>query len=435
MSGRGKRRPGDPLPIGVLRSRGAMFLGVVVALIGIVFAQYSGVFADGVKVSTETPDTGDALVTGSDVKMRGVVVGRVDGINRQPGRPGAVIDLLIDSGRARTVPAGVTARILPANVFGQNFVELLPPADGLAAGAIRSGVRIPADRSAETLELNDIFAKLYRVLTAVQPAKLSVALGALAEALQARGDTINSIIGRSDKYLRDLGPSLPTLGADIEGFARFTTEIAQQAPKLFDSIEDLLVLTRLLIDRQGQFIELLSGGLGLTKDAKDLLEGNEKNLVRVSKQSADIFGALGKHPRAFGDGFVNLGKFLGSLAQSDTGRQPLDAKIDESPLPVYGPADCVRYPGLAGPTCAAAPAGGGAPAGDVLPEGMTSLPVVYGGIGPVGSITDKLLLGQVLIALDRAAGTRFGDVGMLLAGSVLRGTTVLLPDGTSGSAR
>lgn len=420
---------------GVLRTRGAMFLGVVAALIGLVIAQYSGVLADGVKVRTETSDTGDALVVGSDVKMRGVVVGRVDAIKREVGKPGAVIELLIDSGRAKAIPAGVTARILPANVFGQNFVELLAPAGATAGGSIRSGALVPADRSAETLELNDVFAKLYRVLTAVQPAKLSIALGALAEALQGRGDTINSIVGRADTYLRDLGPSLPTLGEDIEGFARFAQQVSRETPKLFASVEDLLVLTRMLIARQGQFIELLSGGLGLTKSARELVEGNEQNLIKVSKQSADIFGAFGKHPRAFGDGFVDLGKFLGSLSLTDTGRQQLDAKIDQSPLPVYGPADCPRYPGLAGPNCPkqAAAAASAQPAAGV--DSLAGLPIVYGGIGPVGSVTDKLLLGQVLLALDRARNTRFGDVGMLLAGSVLRGQTVLLPDAASAGAR
>lgn len=425
--------PGQPAGPGVLRTRGALFLGVVAALIGLVFAQYSGVFASGVRVSTATSDTGDALVVGSDVKMRGVVVGRVDAINREVGRPGAVIELLIDAGRADTIPAGVTARILPANVFGQNFVELLPPAGGEAGGPIRSGAMVPADRSAETLELNDVFAKLYRVLTAVQPAKLSVALGALAEALQDNGDTLNSVIGRSDRYLRDLAPSLPDLSADIEGFARFAEQVSREAPRLFASVEDLMVLTRMLIARQGQFIELLSGGLGLTKNAKELLEANEANLIKVSKQSADIFGALGKHPRAFGDGFVDLGKFLGSLSQTDTGRQQLDAKIDQAPLPTYGPADCPRYPGLDGPNCPAqtAPATGEGAAA----EFAAGLPMVYGGIGPVGSVTDKLLLGQVLLALDRTRNARFGDVGMLLAGSVLRGTTVLIPDGASGGTR
>ncbi|MGQ0847321.1 MAG: MCE family protein [Sporichthyaceae bacterium] len=407
---------------GALRRRGALFLAAITAMIGGVVASYSGALADGVRVDTVTADTGDALVAGSDVKLRGVVVGRVDSIRRKVGSEGAVLGLLLGSDKARSVPAGVTSRILPANVFGQSFVELLPPKRPVG-GPIRSGTTIATDTSAETLELNDVFGKLYRVLTAVQPAKLSVALAALAEALAGRGDDINSVIGRSDAYLRELAPSLPDLSADLQGFAEFVTTVSEQTPKLFDSVDDLLVLLRLLVDRQGEFVELLSGGLGLTGNAKELLEKNEKNLVRVNRQSAQIFGAFAKRPQAFSKGFVDLGAFLGGLVVED-GRAALDTVLTNAPLPSYGAADCPRYPGLAGPNC---PKDAAAPASARVASDVASLPMLYGGIGPVGSVTDKLLLRQVLVAIDALRGAKAGDVGMLLAGSVLRGQTVLLP--------
>jgi phospholipid/cholesterol/gamma-HCH transport system substrate-binding protein len=205
----------------------------------------------------------------------------------------------------------VTARILPANVFGQDFVELLPPAGG--GPGIRSGARIPEDRSAATLELSDVFAKLYRVLTAVQPAKLASALGALAEALNGRGEQINSIIGRSDSYLRHLAPELPAVDHDITAFAQFASTVSRQTPQLLDSVDDVLVLLRTLLARQAQFVELLGGGLGLTGHAKDLLSNNEKNLIQVAHQSRAIFGAFGAHPDAFSKGFIDLGAFLGGL--------------------------------------------------------------------------------------------------------------------------
>lgn len=193
--------PGEPSRR-ALAGRGVIMLGLIAGLIALVAAQFSGTFASGAAVRTVQHNAGDALVLGSDVKMRGVVVGRVTGVHRVLGKVGADVSLLIDPGRVSSVPAGVTARILPANVFGQDFVELLPPS---APGPhIQSGVQIPEDTSAQSLELADVFQKLYRVLSAVQPAKLATALGALAEALNGRGDQINSVIGRSNTYLGGL---------------------------------------------------------------------------------------------------------------------------------------------------------------------------------------------------------------------------------------
>jgi phospholipid/cholesterol/gamma-HCH transport system substrate-binding protein len=407
------------VPRRTLAGRGTAFLAVLAVLIALVLAQFAGSFAAGADVRTVQHNAGDALVPGSDVKLRGVVVGRVTGVHRVLGRTGADVDLRIDPDRVASVPAGVTARILPANVFGQDFVELLPPA--AASGHIRAGVQIPEDTSAQSLELADVFQKLYRVLTAVQPAKLATALGALAEALNGRGDQINSVIGRSNTYLGQLSPDLPVLEHDISAFASLAQSFATQTPVLLDSVNDALVLLRTLVARQAQFIELLGGGLGLTGHAKDLLANNENNLIQVSHQTKAIFGALGAHPDAFSTGFVDLGKFLGSLAVTDGRRFGLDAVLESGPLPIYGPAQCPKYPGLSGPNCA----------GAVPPakSSIESMGISYGGIGPAGSVAEKLMLGQVLAALVGLPAQNFGDVGELLIGPLLRGTTVVLPDG------
>jgi phospholipid/cholesterol/gamma-HCH transport system substrate-binding protein len=404
-----------------------VFLGLVAALIGVVLAEFSGTFAAGASVRTVQHDAGDALVPGSDVKLRGVVVGRVTGVHRVLGATGADVELLIDPDRISSVPAGVTARILPANVFGQDFVELLPPAASQGAH-IHSGAQIPEDTSAQSLELADVFQKLYRVLTAVQPAKLATTLGALAQALGGRGDQINSVIGRSDTYLSQLSPDLPVLEHDITAFASLSQSFATQTPALLDSVDDALVLLRTLVARQAQFVELLGGGLGLTGHAKDLLSNNENNLIQVSHQTKAIFGALGAHPEAFSTGFVDLGKFLGSLTVTDGRRFGLDAVLDSGSLPAYGAADCPKYPGLSGPDCA-----GAAPKATAskATAASQSIGVTYGGIGPVDSVAEKLVLGQVLAALVGVPTENFGDVGELLIGPLLRGTTVLLPDGAS----
>jgi phospholipid/cholesterol/gamma-HCH transport system substrate-binding protein len=406
-------------------TRGVIYLGVVAALIALVLAQFTGALGKRVDVSVQLSDTGDALVTGSDVKLRGVVVGRVDAIRRQVGQPGALVKLRLSPAKAHAVPAGVTARSLPANVFGQDFIELLPPA---AAGgpSIRNGAVIAQDTSAETVELEDVFGKLYRVLTAVQPAKLAQTLGALAQALGGRGDQINALVGRTDTYLKQIKPQLPLLQQDITGAADLLDTFATQTPKLLDSVDDVLVLLRNLVDRQAKFIELLSGGLGLARNAKDLLSTNSDDLIRVSHQSAQIIGAFGKHPKGFGQGFVNLGDFLGELSVHPGGKAGLDALVAPDPLRSYGPADCPRYPGLDGPNCSSALSPPKSEVGRAGPLGST---LSYGGIGAVGSVSDRIALGQIFSALDRGAGRDYGDVGLLLAGSLLRGLTVLLPGG------
>jgi virulence factor Mce-like protein len=327
------------------------------------------------------------------------------------------VELRLEPDRAAGIPAEVTARSLPANFFGQSYVDLVPPKQ--SAGAIRGGARIPADTSAETVQLEDVFAKLYRVLSAVQPGKLATVIGVLAQALHGRGAAIGDLVGRTDSYLRALQPALPALQADITAFAQFAENLNRQAPSLLDSVDDVLVLARTLVDRQQQFLELLGGSLGLTADARKLVGDNQASLVSVSHQTRQIVGVLGKHPTAFSRGFVDLGAFLGGLAQDTTGRLGLDAQISGTPLPSYTAADCPRYPGLSGPSCSGSGTG-------AAPGTGAAAAVLYGGMGPVGSVSDRLALAQILAAFEDGRGSS-GDIGLLLAGSLLRGRTVLLP--------
>lgn len=396
---------------GDLMVRGVAYLAVMAVGVALVLAQFAGTFTDKVKVTALLTATGDALIPGSDVKLRGVLVGRVGSIERESGKPGAEVQLLLSPAKASDVPAEVTARSLPANFFGQSYVDLVLPAQ--SAGPIRGGARIPADTSAETVELQDVFAKLYRVLTAVEPGKLATVLGSLSQALDGRGEAIGNLVGKTDTYLRALQPALPTLQADITAFAKFAEDLNRRAPSLLDSVDDVLVLARTLVDRQAQFLDLLGGGLGLTANARKLIGDNEARLIRVSHQTRQIVGVLGAHPEAFSQGFVDLGAFLGGLAATDAGRIGIDAQLSGTPLPSYTAADCPRYPGLPGPNCS----GGGS--GDLQT-------VFYGGIGPVGSVSERITLAHVLAALEAGLGSS-GDIGLLLAGSMLRGQTVVMP--------
>lgn len=392
-----------------LMVRGTAYLAVVAVAVALVLARFTGAFTERVSVTAVLTETGDALTAGSDVKLRGVLVGRVGSIDRDVGRRGAEVELRLDPAKAADIPGDVTARSLPANFFGQSFVDLVPPAAS-TAGPIRSGTRIPADTSAETVELQDVFAKLYRVLSAVQPGKLATVIGALAQALDGRGAQIGDLVGQADRYLRALAPALPTLQADLRAFAQFAEDLNRRAPSLLDSVDDVLVLARTLVERQEQFLQLLGGGLGLTANARRLVGENETRLIRVSQQTRQIVGVLGRHPDAFSDGFVDLGAFLGGLAATDAGRIGIDAQVSGTPLRSYTAADCPRYPGLAGPNCAR-----GGPAA-----------LRYGGIGPAGSVSDRLVFAQVLAALEAGRGSS-GDVGLLLAGGLLRGQTMVLP--------
>lgn len=100
------------------------------------------------------------------------------------------------------IPASVTARIIPTNMFGQPSIELLPGKGD--AAPLADGAVIPGDRSQSTLQLQTAINNLQRLITAVEPSKLNATLTNVRRALDGRGERIGGVIDRLDHYLGSL---------------------------------------------------------------------------------------------------------------------------------------------------------------------------------------------------------------------------------------
>ena len=100
-------------------------LAAVAALIFITATSFSGTFRSAVPVTLTSDRSGLVLETGAKVKLRGVDVGRVSGI--EGGQGGARLRLEIDSDQIQFIPANVGARINVTTVFGAKFVDLVYP--------------------------------------------------------------------------------------------------------------------------------------------------------------------------------------------------------------------------------------------------------------------------------------------------------------------
>ena len=156
--------------------RRAVVMLVVVTLFGcLVLAYGRGMFSNEVKVSALVDDAGGALTVGSDVKSRGVILGKVTSVTSADGR--VRIGMRLDGDQASLVPRSVQARVIAATVFGTTSVDLVVPDDtSTSALGLPAGHVIQQDKSAKTLELQNTLDSTDRVLTAIEPAKLATTL-------------------------------------------------------------------------------------------------------------------------------------------------------------------------------------------------------------------------------------------------------------------
>ncbi len=259
---------------------GFLFVALIGAVIAGTIAKYRGVFEDNVSVSVETDRAGLTLATGAPIKLRGVEIGRVAEIHsgEASGTGKVTIDLEIDADKFDRVPADVTAQIVPPTAFGAKYVQLTPPADGTGSGQkIAAGAVIPADKV--TVEVDEAFENLTKVLNVARPADVNAALTAVAGAVDERGQLIGDLITQTDTYLQSFNPSLRTLAADL----RVADDVADvydvARPDLVGMLAKTGQVSQTVVRQQASLRALERSLTGFSDQADVLLRTSKQGLV------------------------------------------------------------------------------------------------------------------------------------------------------------
>lgn len=256
---------------------GFVFLALIVALIAGTIAKYRGAFEDTVEVTVEADRAGLTLAAGAPIKLRGVEIGTVGDIATDGRR--VTITLEIDEDKVDRVPADVTAQIVPPTAFGAKYVQLTPVGAGVDGDGerIEAGAVIPADKV--TVEVDEAFENLTKVLDVARPAEVDSALTAVAGALDQRGQLIGDLISQTDAYLVSFNPSLRTLSADL----RVADDVADvydvARPDLVTALSRAGTVSQTLVRQQASLRALERSLTGFSDQADGLLRRSEKGLV------------------------------------------------------------------------------------------------------------------------------------------------------------
>src|SRR5436305_11723479 len=105
---------------------GLVLLLVLAVLVWFSIAMFNEQFRSSTPVSMHISRAGLQLLPGSDVKIRGIIVGSVDQITSNG--EGAEITLRLSPAKAKHIPANVSARLVPKTIFGEKYVDLVLPA-------------------------------------------------------------------------------------------------------------------------------------------------------------------------------------------------------------------------------------------------------------------------------------------------------------------
>ena len=333
---------------------GAALLAVIVGLVTLTILVFNRTFSPATFVTVHVGRAALQLLPGSDVKVRGILVGSVEDITSTGD--GADLRLRLDPSKAETLPRNVTVRMLPKTLFGEKYVDLLLPADPSSAH-LTAGTVIAEDQTKSTLEIDQALDDLLPLLRTVPPVELNHTLTALATALSGRGEQLGQTIDQLDHYLRRFNPELPRLGHDMASLGAVTATYAQAADPLLRMLRNLTVTSRTIVDQRQQLAAFLGDVTGAADQTRDLFARNAHDLVAVNSVNRRVIALLARYSpeyRCFITGYKKLIPRIHDAVPNTPGlTHSAHVVVEAVPaFPTYSyPIDLPQFKDKRGPRC------------------------------------------------------------------------------------
>jgi phospholipid/cholesterol/gamma-HCH transport system substrate-binding protein len=425
------------------RLLGVAFLALLLLAIWLTYSIFNKSFTDYAYVTLRSDKAGLQLPDNADVKIRGVIVGEVrDVISTARG---AELQLGLFPEALRTIPADVSARLLPKTLFGEKYVALqIPPSP--SAASIEEGAVI--EESEVAIEVERVLSDIYPLLRTVQPAQINYTLTAMATALEGRGEAIGNNLVVLDDYLRRTNPKIPLLVDDLRKLGAVSEVYRDVLPEVANLLRNSVSTGETFVEKERKIQALFSDVTGFAETSRDFLEQNGDNIIRLSEQGAAQLPMFEKYAPEYP---CLLESIVNVLPRQEEAFRGFTLHINLETLPrqprPYTPADQAEFADKRGPVnlqdCNDAMNGRygqtDLPPDRLVPQLQTGVdyPVgkrvaPFGGSavdvtsGFAGTRAERSVVNSVAAPVLGLPGDRVPDVATLLFGPLARGAEVSL---------
>ena len=261
---------------------GVAVLAIVTTIYGMALF-LGGAFKPGYEVTATFARAGQLLTNGSDVKMRGVLVGSVRDV--EITRTGtARVEMLLDE--SQDIPENVNAAIRAKTLFGEKYIDLLIQPER-AVGTLSPGDEIPQERTIPPIEVETILEKGVPILEAIDPEAFGAALHALAQGLVGNEDELRRATLQSERLLTETERTLPNLERNLVHLKNFASAVNQTDTDLLNALDGLSAVGEVIRDNPDEFRRTVSDLVPLARDLGDLFTAREGDLADLGgKQRA-----------------------------------------------------------------------------------------------------------------------------------------------------
>ncbi len=244
-----------------------------------------GLVGRGEPTYTVTASFEDAtgLLVNDNVKVAGVPVGKVTGIEVESGQ--AVVTMEIDEDRK--VPADSAAAVRWRNLIGQRYVYLYP---GEAPTALEDGDVI--DKTTNVIDIGELFNRLGPIVAAIDESKVNEFLGSVTKALEGNAADVSQAIDDLAVVAKGLGERDQAIAGLIENLEVVSRTIADRDAQIETMLDNLAALARTFSDNTAVIDEAVTEMAAFNRDFSGILETNRGELDRIITRLATTLGTV-----------------------------------------------------------------------------------------------------------------------------------------------
>jgi phospholipid/cholesterol/gamma-HCH transport system substrate-binding protein len=222
---------------------------------------------------TATFDDVTGLLVNDNVKVAGVVVGKVTGVRTEDGR--AVVTFDVDDDHA-DIPKDSSAAIRWRNLIGQRYVYLYP---GDSAEALQDGDVV--EETASVVDLGELFNRLGPIVGSIDPAQVNEFLETVTAALDGREDKVGQALDDLAVLTTGLASRDETIQRLIGNLDTVAETVNQRDAQIEVMLQNLITLADAFGDNtatlDAALVELGSFGTELDR----LLDSNSAEIDRL----------------------------------------------------------------------------------------------------------------------------------------------------------
>lgn len=339
-----------------------------------------------------------SLYKGSDVKILGVAVGKIDDVTPM----GTKVRVKISYDAKYKVPKDATAAVVSPSIVGDRYVQLTPVYRG--GEVLPDKATLGLDRTATPLELDEIFGSINELSKALGPDGANkpdaTGTGALTRLLDS---TAKNFGGQGVKFNQTL-----------TNLSKLTKTLADNKDELFGTVSEVENFTKALAtndDTVRKFNDSLASGAGLLADERQDLAAVLKNLSVAMTQ---IRSFVAENKDALSTNITELNKISKVFVKN---RDALDQSLTYAPAALNNLA--LAYNETSGTLDTRANVGETVNQLTAKPS-VVLCALVPDGCGPLTTLLGILGLGRApALVTDQSYGARVGNpVDSTLAGLV-----------------